>query len=196
MKLNANNNLQSQMTVLHNFVETDNNASFYTKGEYVLYFGRYSKEKGITTLLEACKQLPDIPFIFAGSGPLECEIANISNIKNVGFKSGTELTEAIRKARFSIFPSEVYENCPFSILESISFGTPVIGANLGGIPELIDSQKNGELFESGNADDLTEKIETLWKDTKLCELYQKQCSNTSFDTISEYCEKLLKIYNS
>ena len=62
------------------------------------------------------------------------------------------------------------------------------------IPELIQVGKTGELFESGNAEDLKKKIEKLWGDKKLCEQYSKNCKDISFDTIDEYYEKIMKVY--
>ena len=164
------------------------------KKDYVLYFGRFSKEKGIGTLIEVCKKLPDVQFIFAGTGPLEEEINGISNIKNVGFQKGEALEKLIREARFSIYPSEWYENCPFSVMESQMYGTPVLGANIGGIPELISVGKTGELFESGNGEDLKSKIDELWNDKEKLDKYSENCKDISFDTIEEYCNKLIKIY--
>lgn len=164
------------------------------KKDYVLYFGRFSEEKGIATLIKVCKELPDIPFVFAGTGPLEASIKGIDNIQNVGFQKGEALEELIREARFSIYPSEWYENCPFSVMESQMYGTPVLGAKIGGIPELIQVGKTGELFKSGSAEDLKKKIQKLWNQKELTEQYSKNCENISFDTIDEYCEKLLKIY--
>ena len=67
-------------------------------------------------------------FIFAGTGPLEETVNGIKNIKNVGFQKGEALEKLIREARFSIYPSEWYENCPFSVMESQMYGTPVLGA--------------------------------------------------------------------
>ena len=151
--------------------------------DYALYFGRFSEEKGIGTLIKVCKELPDVQFIFAGTGPLEETVNGIRNIKNVGFQKGEALENLIREARFSIYPSEWYENCPFSVMESQMYGTPVLGADIGGIPELIQVGKTGELFESGNAEDLKMKIEKLWGDKKLCEQYSKNCKDISFDTI-------------
>ena len=95
------------------------------KKDYVLYFGRFSEEKGIGTLIKVCKELPDVQFIFAGTGPLEKTVNGIKNIKNVGFQKGEALEKLIREARFSIYPSEWYENCPFSVMESQMYGTPV-----------------------------------------------------------------------
>ena len=109
----------------------------YQRMDYALYFGRFSEEKGIGTLIKVCKELPDVQFIFAGTGPLEEMVNGVKNIKNVGFQKGKALEKLIREARFSIYPSEWYENCPFSVMESQMYGTPVLGANIGGIPELI-----------------------------------------------------------
>ena len=165
--------------------------SVYKHAGYLLYFGRFSEEKGIGTLIKVCKELPEIHFIFAGTGPLEDVIASASNIRNVGFQNGEALKKLIREARFSIYPSEWYENCPFSVMESQMYGTPALGANIAGIPELIQIGKTGELFESGNAEELKSKI--LEMEFKY-EEYRENCKNISFDTVDEYCEKLMKIY--
>ena len=192
-KMDSNPLFATKTVAMHNFIdkvewkETE-------KKDYVLYFGRFSEEKGIGTLIKVCKELPDVQFIFAGTGPLEETVNGIKNIKNVGFQKGEALEKLIREARFSIYPSEWYENCPFSVMESQMYGTPVLGANIGGIPELIQVGKTGELFESGNGKDLKEKIEKLWSDKKLCEQYSKNCKDISFDTIDEYYEKIMKIY--
>ena len=74
--------------------------------DYTLYFGRFSEEKGIGTLIKVCKELPDVQFIFAGTGPLEDTINGVSNIKNVEFQRGEALEKLIREARFSIDPAE------------------------------------------------------------------------------------------
>ena len=168
--------------------------SKYWKWDYVLYFGRFSEEKGIGTLVKVCKEMPDVQFIFAGTGPLEDSIKVVSNIKNVGFQKGEALEKLIREARFSIYPSEWYENCPFSVMESQMYGTPVLGADIGGIPELIQVGKTGELFKSGDSVELKKKIQMLWDDKELCAEYSKNCKDISFDTIDEYYEKIMKVY--
>lgn len=192
-KLDTNPLFANKTIAIHNFIDKvewqDNE-----KKNYVLYFGRFSEEKGIGTLIKVCQQLPDIQFIFAGTGPLENVINDVPNIKNVGFKKGKELEKLIREACFSIYPSEWYENCPFSVMESQMYGTPVIGANIGGIPELIQAGKTGELFESGNNNSLKLKIQNLWNDKDLCKQYSENCRNIEFDSIDKYYQKLIKIY--
>ena len=192
-KMDCNPLFAGKTLALHNFVDKVERKET-EKQDYVLYFGRFSREKGIATLLKVCKALPDIPFVFAGTGPLEGEIAGVPNIKNVGFQRGQALENLIRQARFSVYPSQWYENCPFSVMESQLYGTPVLGADIGGIPELIEVGKTGELFESGNAAQLEKKIRTLWEDRELTDRYSENCAHLRFDDVAAYTEKLLKLY--
>jgi len=183
-KLDTNPILAEKTVALHNFVDAVEQKQVQ-KEDYVLYFGRFSQEKGVETLVEVAKQLPDIRFVFAGSGPLEHLLEGVPNIENVGFQTGEALEDLIRKARFTVYPSEWYENCPFSVMESQMYGTPVLGADIGGIPELICVGKTGELFESGNARQLKQKILELWNDT---EKYVGQFDQLVFADIQSYCK--------
>lgn len=192
-KMDCNPLFARKTVALHNFVDRVEPMET-EKQDYVLYFGRFSREKGIDTLLKAARALPEIPFIFAGTGPLEGELAGVPNIQNVGFQRGQALETLIRQARFSVYPSQWYENCPFSVMESQLYGTPVLGADIGGIPELIAEGKTGELFESGNPGQLKEKIEKMWENRELTEQYTENCANLRFDDVHAYTEKLLKLY--
>jgi len=198
----ANNKvIKDKLVMMHNFVTVDSkdtNAQATDDKAYVLYFGRFDLQKGIRTLIEAAKRLPDIRFVFAGRGPLEEEISQIPNIDNVGFKSGNELRSLIENALFSVYPSEWYENCPFSVMESQMYGTPVIGANIGGIPELIntsqDKNPTGMVFEAGNVESLTYSINKLWHDRELLSEYSVNCGSLPFMNAEQYTERLLEIY--
>lgn len=192
-KLDTNPVYAQKTIAVHNFVDKVQWRPTEKK-DYVLYFGRFSMEKGIDTMLRACKDLPDIPFVFAGSGPLEDRVNGIANVKNIGFQTGAALEKVIREARFSVCPSVVYENCPFSVLESQMYGTPVLGANIGGIPELIQEGKTGEFFEAGNWKELKAKIEKLWNDPALTDRYAENCKDIRFDDIDAYYQKLIQIY--
>lgn len=184
-KLDTNPVLAEKTVVLHNFVDPVAQKPVQ-KEDYVLYFGRFSKEKGIETLVKVAKELPEIPFIFAGTGPLEYLFEDVPNIKNVGFQTGEALEMLIRKARFTVYPSEWYENCPFSVMESQMYGTPVLGADIGGIPELIRPGETGALFESGNAEQMKASIVSMWK-TPL----RTKTINVVFDSARQYTEKVL-----
>ncbi len=171
------------------------------KKRYVLYFGRFSEEKGIRTLLKAVGELPEIPFVFAGKGELEEQVNALPNTRNAGFCSGEKMTELIRGAAFTVFPSEWYENCPYSVIESQLAGTPILASNLGGTPELLVPGVTGELFEAGNASELAEKIRDLWPDEKRLAQYRSGCQKLiqgklelKFDSVEEYCRKLVDLY--
>ena len=192
-RLDTNPVFATRTVALHNFVDQVEKKSVEKK-DYVLYFGRYSQEKGIVTMIQAVKNLPDVPFVFAGSGPLEHLLEGVSNIRNVGFQTGEALEMLIREARFTVVPSECYENCPFSVMESQMYGTPVLGADIGGIPELIRVGETGELFESGNVEQLKMKLEALWAVPEKLEGYAAQCSSINFDTTATYSDTLMKLF--
>ncbi len=195
-KLDSDSVLSKKTVVLRNFVDMPVIKDAVSKEDYVLYFGRFSQEKGIKTLLKACADLKDIPFHFAGSGPMEEEIRKLPNTKLCGFLTGEELAREIAQARFVVFPSECYENCPFTIMEAQLCQTPVLGSDLGGIPELVKEGVTGELFESGNAQLLKEKIEFLWKHEDRLQTYTENCKDVHFDDVGKYVENLMKIYQN
>ena len=192
-KLDSNPVFAGKTVAMHNFISRAEPKETEKK-DYVLYFGRYSEEKGIGTLVKVCRELPEIPFVFAGTGPLEASLAGIANLQNVGFQTGDALEKLIREARFSVYPSELYEPFGLSVAESQVLGTPVIGARIGGIPKLIREGETGELFESGNAEELKQKLRKLWEDKALCREYSRNCRRAPFDTVDEYGRKLMKIY--
>lgn len=192
-KLERYSILKEKTVMLHNFID-DIQFQEMKKEDYVLYFGRLSREKGIGTLLEVCKELSQISFKFAGNGPLEKQVEAVENIDYVGFRSGNELRELIGKAKFCVFPAEWYDNCPFAIMEAQAQGTSVVAANIGGIPELVGDGKTGILFESGKKESLRKAILTLYNDDSRRENYQRNCRNIEVDSIERYCQKLLSIY--
>ena len=201
-KLDTNSLLAERTVAVHNFLDASLIDTYMerqkasvskSKGNYVLYFGRYSWEKGVRTLIEAAKKLPDIDFIFAGRGEYAEQMKGVPNIEDVGFQSGDDLIRLIHEAKFSICPSECYENNPFSVMESHRCGTPVIGAKIGGIPELVIDGDNGLLFESGNADDLAEKIQKLWSDEDMLQRFTKRCREIGYDTAEEYVGKVYSV---
>ncbi len=192
-KLDSNPLFAKKTVAIHNFIKPVKWVE-KNKEDYILYFGRYSEEKGIRTLIEAARRMPEVNFVFAGKGPLENELRNVENIKNVGFMRGEALADLIRKAKASVYPSEWYENCPFSVMESQLFGTPVIGADIGGIPELIRVGETGLLYRSGDVDALCDCIHEIWQDDEKAKAMHNACKELNFDTIDEYLEKILKIY--
>ncbi len=192
-KMDTNPLFKSRTVVLRNFIDRQKWQNV-TKKKYVLYFGRLSEEKGINTLLEAVKLCPEVLFVFAGNGPLENKLKDLPNVRYVGFKKGNELASLIREASFSVCPSQWYENCPFSVMESQALGTPVIGTRIGGIPELIEDRVNGRLFERKNSREQALIIRELWHTPEVVEQYRNECRKLNRDDLDAYCGKLLKLY--
>lgn len=192
-KLDTQKRLSQKTTVIHNFVDIVKMENIEKK-DYVLYFGKLCKEKGTYTLAEVCRRMPDVKFVFAGYGPAEKCLRNLPNVLYVGFKSGKELKNLIQQARISVCPSEWYENCPFSVIESQMYLTPVIGSRMGGIPELIREGETGELFEAGNVDELEKKICKLFDTPGLIEQFTENCKHLEFETPESYYLKLMNVY--
>jgi glycosyltransferase involved in cell wall biosynthesis len=157
-----------KLTVKPNFVAPDP-AERQGPGDYILYVGRLSREKGLSTLLSAWQNLQSVgPLRVVGDGPmreqLQAEAARggVSNFTFVGRLQNEEVIEAIKGARFLVFPSECYENCPTTILEAFACGVPVIASRLGAMLELVDNGRTGLHFHPGDAADLAEKVSWAW----------------------------------
>mgnify|MGYP002704789686 FL=1 len=137
--------------------------------KYFLFFGRLSYEKGVMTLLKTFKELPQYNLKVVGTGSKEEELKaftrdnGMKNATFLGYKTGKELTDLVSNAYFIIVPSEWYENNPMTIIESYSVGTPVIGARIGGIPEIVVDGQTGFQFESGSVESLRATIEKAAK---------------------------------
>jgi glycosyltransferase involved in cell wall biosynthesis len=190
--------------VLYNSSKIKKNICETVNEKYFLFYGRLSYEKGLKTLVTAFSKLSNIKLKIVGTGPLlefisdYIESNNIKNIDSIGFLSGDELVNMVKNAYFVIVPSEWYENNPMTIVESYSYGTPVIGANIGGIPEIIQNDKTGYTFKSRDIDDLILKIKLANSLSK--ENYLTFCNNAykfsenNFDEDSYYI-KLMNFYN-
>lgn len=143
------------------------------KGDYILYFGRISREKGLDTLIKAyCALNPAEDLLLVGNafnGYGEELRALIPpglrhKIRFLGFQGGEDLSRLVAGARLTVVPSRNYDNAPLAVLESALAGTPVLGAAIGGIPELLRPGVTGELFRSGDAVDLAAKLGALLAD--------------------------------
>jgi glycosyltransferase involved in cell wall biosynthesis len=150
------------------FTHVDRYVPRYGGDDYFVYVGRLSEEKGLLTLVEAVRGFTRGTLLIVGDGPMRpilervVEAGGLSNVRVVGPKWGAELADLLAGARFSVIPSEWYENGPRSAIESFACGTPVIGANIGGLPEMVDDGETGLLFEAFSATDLRAKIEQLF----------------------------------
>ena len=147
------------------------------KEDYYVYLGRVNEVKGVRTLCKAAAQL-DKKLIVIGGGELLPELQEAyKDCKQIEFKGQMQWEEfmpILRGARFMVLPAEWSENNPLTVIESQSLGTPVLGARIGGIPELIESLSptlpqregvvpNGMTFTSGDVEDLKDKIKEMFE---------------------------------
>ena len=123
-----------------------------TDGGYVLYFGRLSPEKGVKTLIEAAK-LCGCHLLILGTGPQEAELKacaeGCTNIEFKGFQTGQTLKNYVRNSRCVVLPSVWYENGPYSAMEAMAMGKPLIVSGNGGLPELVENGINGYIYDQG-----------------------------------------------
>lgn len=197
-------NLQyKEMQTLHNFVIDQKENSSHIIGNYAFYFGRLSIEKGILNLVEAMKNIEQGRLIIAGDGPEREEIEKMikdnnltAKIKLVGYLNQKEVRKYIKNAKFIVVPSIWYENCPYSILETMEIGKPIIGSRIGGIPELIEDGENGFLYQYDNVSELTEKMTYLFNDDKLTQLQGEKSRKIYEENYSEkiYYDEIMKVY--
>jgi len=160
-----------QVVYIPNFIDASRFERPYGDEGYGLFFGRLSYEKGLDHLLEAAALTPDIPYKIAGTGPSEGQLKQIvadrglGNVEFLGFVTGDALLDLIAKASFTVTPSIGYENCPMSVLESLALQTPVIGAEIGGIPELVKHGVDGYTYEAGDSQALADVAQLMMSDS-------------------------------
>jgi len=190
----------SKLNVLTNYISSGEIEAYRSLtlpasgGEYYCYVGRLSEEKGLRTLLDAASTLP-YKLKVAGDGPLGDDLqqhyGEKGNIEFLGRIDAAGVRELLCRSRFSVIPSECYENNPLSVIESLCVGIPVVGADIGGIPELITSGR-GLTFASGDKDSLVRAIEKAWEMNLDRESLRKEAL-TEFSPEVHY-EKLMRIY--
>jgi glycosyltransferase involved in cell wall biosynthesis len=150
-----------------NFIDGASLAPQFNPGQYFLYFGRLSEEKGVDHFVRACAQT-GTEGVIVGTGPEAESLKNLANllqanVRFAGYQTGTALHDYVRGARAVVLPSLWYENAPLSVMEATALGKPVLGAGIGGIPELIQEGVSGSVFESGSLESLKAAM-VAWRD--------------------------------
>lgn len=186
--------------MIYNFIpEFENVSNQNSKGNYLIYYGRLSKEKGIATLIQAAEKCK-LRLKIVGTGPLYDANREYQSeyVSFLGYKSGNELWSLVANSSFVVVPSEWYENNPLTILEAYSLGKPVIGAQIGGIPEILIDNETGFLFKSG---DLISLCNALLKAQHVNTEEYNDMSNNALDFAKSnfsdeiHYKKLISIYN-
>ena len=196
---------KEKITTINNFLN-QNELSIvpnYINNGYFLYIGRLSKEKSVITLLQAMSELPrDIKLHIVGTGPEEenlkkyAEENKLHNIEFLGFKTGADIQDEYQNCIATILPCNWFEIFGMTNIESFANGKPVIASNIGGIPEIVEHNVNGLLFEPANVEQLRECILKYWNNPELViehgkKGYEKVLTHYTEDI---YYEKLIKLY--
>jgi len=139
--------------------------------KYIVYFGRLSPEKGLVMLLDAVARLMRVPLVVCGDGPLRSALEERareakSRVQFTGYLEKPVLRAVVGRANAVVLPSESPENAPYTVLEAMAMGVPVIVSNMGGLPELV-GRGGGVVFTVGDAADLAAKIYEFWEDGSL-----------------------------
>jgi len=174
----------------------------------VLFVGRISAEKGVSTLLEAWKYLKEIPLSIIGNGPLYDLLRQkafndgLSDIDWLGWKSRSQVLQVMQEMRLLIFPSEWYEAFSMIIVEAFASGLPVIASRLGTMAEIIDDGHTGLLFTPGDANDLAAKVQWAWSHPKEMiemgkaarkEYEEKYTAERNYAMLMEIYQKVIEI---
>lgn len=196
---------EDKIKALHNFIDIKQYDIETQDDGYALYFGRLSKEKGIINLINAFSKIKNGKLYIAGEGEEKESIKELINenklndrVKLLGFLNLDEMKEYIRKCKFVVVPSIWYENCPYSIIETLAIGKPIIGSDIAGIPELVKDSVNGLTFKYDDIEDLSKKIEKLFTNDSLVKEFSEKSKEMCKELYSKefYYNEIINIYNN
>ena len=197
--------LANCVSTIPNFLSREkyNTIPRFENNGYFLYAGRLTSVKGIHYILQALNELPQIiPLHIAGTGDFEKALRkyvlenNLSNVTFLGHLTQEELNNEYQNCIAVIVPSNWFEIFGMINIEAFINGKPVIASNIGGIPEIVEHNKNGLLFEPGNVKQLKECILTYWNNPKLVIQHGKNGYKKAREKYGEeqYYEKVMQIY--
>lgn len=167
-----------------------------TKGEYVAFAGRFAAEKGVDLLVKAARKA-GVPVKLAGDAATHPAIKNGDNVECVMIQGKVELSKFYRNARMVVVPSIWYETFGLVAAEAMSHGIPVVASRFGALMSTVKDGVSGLLFEMNNADDLAEKITTIWNDPELAKNLGeggRREVKERFDPSLQF-QQLLDVYN-
>ncbi len=185
-KLTAGGVPSSRLWVKPNFA-VDASVQGTHDGDFALFVGRLSPEKGISTLISAWSRLGTARLLkILGDGPLLPELRNAaavnSNIEILGKQSREAVRALMRRASFLLFPSRCYEGFPMVIAEAYAAGLPVLASRLGSMAELVRDGKTGLLFDPDDPDDIAQCVKLMFS-------AESTVRAMSAAAREEYCEK-------
>jgi glycosyltransferase involved in cell wall biosynthesis len=207
-KVLAAGTVAAPILYLPNCIEADRYVPQYGGDNSCVYFGRLSSEKGVDTLIRAMQGCPDLRLLIIGEGSQRKTLEELArklrleNVEFLGSRYGPDLHQAVAGSLFTVLPSRCYENCPYAILESFAMGKPVLGTDIGGIPELISAGEDGFLFPPGNVDQLRMRMQQLAAEKdKTIEMGKKARQKVSdrfgrdahYDRLTAAYERIMKL---
>lgn len=196
--LSARKLFKGKTYTIHNFIEKKEIPESPSDGKpYIVYVGRFFKEKGVQRLAQVAKLLPDYRFVAVGNGPDDEPLKGIDNLELTGFLTGDALTKTVADARLLILPSVCYENCPLTILEAHSLGVPVVTMNYGGMAELVKDGVTGALASESTAESVAEEIKKIMENESYHSTLRQNCikEREHILTVEQYCDILIDKYN-
>ena len=163
-----------------------------------VYVGRLSAEKGVATLIEAWRSLPDVPLTIIGEGPQRAMLEQGAppQLRFLGFQNRDAVMQAMAAAQMLVVPSLWYENFPMTVVEAMALGTPVIASRIGALETLIDDHHNGLHFTPGDAGDLARVVRGALAEPALLARLGRCARETWRETMSpqKNLDRLLEIY--
>jgi glycosyltransferase involved in cell wall biosynthesis len=155
-----------KIVVKPNYVDPDPGAKDGL-GEFALFVGRLSPEKGIRTLLNGWRRLKTpVPLLILGEGPCEAEVVSATKempcVRWLGWMDKSDVIELMKRSRFLVLPSECYESFPLTLVEAFGCALPLVASELGAMGELVENGRTGLTFRAGDAGDLAEKAQWAW----------------------------------
>lgn len=200
---------EERLFIKPNFVDDTHKKETQRKNGHVVFIGRIGEEKGLRTLINAWKSLPDMPLKIVGDGPdmekfkLMAQETNQFNVEFLGYRPYSECMEILNEARFLVMPSVWYETFGLTIIEAFACAKPVIASNLGAMADLVTDGETGLLFEPGNPGDLADKVIRLWNDENEVlrmgknarkEFEAKYTAETNYKMLMEIYEKAIELH--
>lgn len=191
-----------KITVKPNFLDPDPGMG-KGRGNYALFVGRLSPEKGLDTLLAAWERLGDrIELIIIGDGPMADRVAEaatkLQGVQWLGRQPKDQVLAFMKDAGMLMFPSLWYEGFPLVIVEAFAVGLPVLASHLGSVSSLVESGRTGLHFRPGDPDDLVDKVEwALAQPEQLAKMRQQaRAEFESHYTARQNYKQLMKIYET
>jgi glycosyltransferase involved in cell wall biosynthesis len=192
---------EDKIHVRPNFLETDPGMGDLHR-EYALYAGRLSREKGVYELVSEWKNIPHIPLLVVGDGPLRKDIEtfilenNIQNVKLIGFIPLEQLLSVMKKALFLVMPTLWYETFGRTVIEAYATGTPVVASNIGVVASLVKDGITGTTFDPKEPMDLVKKINYAMEEPKRLRGWSREARSVyeQFYSSSSAYEGIMKIY--